>query len=568
MSRWVERGAILGFGLALAILAALIVVSHRDIGTLIETTQRVAQTRDVLTELERILAALTEAETGVRGFVLTGDEQHLATYHTATATTLDQQVKRLDELTAGNPAQQELLDLLRRRITERLELLRETIDSRQRLGPEGAWKNLLARRGKERMDAFRRIVVAMQAAEHDLLRRRTTEQAASTKRMVSTLSVGGAVAFLVITLAYARVRRDLFRRRRAEEALQRTSTKLTGWVGTLDERGREISLLGEMGDLLQSCRAPEEMYGVIAQFAPQLFPGAPGMLGVLTASKNLVEVVATWGDGFIGDRIFPPKTCWALRRGRLHAVEDPDAGPLCGHLGTPVLTGYLCVAMTAQGEPFGVLHLRDAPLEPGAADVPKHVKESKRQLALGVAQHIALALANLGLRETLRRQAIRDPLTDLFNRRYMEESLDREIRRAARNKTPLGIIMLDIDHFKRFNDSYGHEAGDVLLRTVAGFLKTHVRGEDIACRYGGEEFTLILPGAPREVSTQRAEFLREGVKELLVTHDGQTLGPVTVSLGVAIFPDHAATGDGVLRAADAALYRAKQEGRNRVVIAG
>jgi diguanylate cyclase (GGDEF)-like protein len=191
-----------------------------------------------------------------------------------------------------------------------------------------------------------------------------------------------------------------------------------------------------------------------------------------------------------------------------------------------------------------------------------------RQLAETVADRVSLALVNLRLRETMRQQSIRDPLTNLFNRRYLEETLERETQRAARRGLPLGIIMLDIDHFKNFNDTFGHAAGDALLRELGTFLRLHVRQEDIPCRYGGEEFTLILPEATRDVTRQRAETLCREVAQLRVQHAGQPLGAVTLSLGVAVFPDQGATGETVLRAADAALYAAKRLGRNRVAVAG
>ncbi len=182
------------------------------------------------------------------------------------------------------------------------------------------------------------------------------------------------------------------------------------------------------------------------------------------------------------------------------------------------------------------------------------------------AGQIALSLAKLRLRETLRLQSIRDPLTGLFNRRYMEESLARELRRAARNQRSLGAIMLDLDHFKRFNDTFDHEAGDALLRELGDFLRTRTRCEDIACRYGGEEFALILPEASVEVTRQRAERLRTEFKHLNVEHRGQSLGTVTLPLGIAVFPEHGTSVEDILWAADRALYRAKEEGRDRVVI--
>jgi diguanylate cyclase (GGDEF)-like protein len=168
--------------------------------------------------------------------------------------------------------------------------------------------------------------------------------------------------------------------------------------------------------------------------------------------------------------------------------------------------------------------------------------------------------------EALRELSVRDPLTGLFNRRYLEETLNRELWRAARNQRPVGIIMLDLDHFKRFNDTYGHGGGDALLREVGGFLGKHVRGSDIACRYGGEEFTIILPDATLEITRQRAEELRQGAQQLALQLDGAESDPVTFSLGVAGFPTHGNTGSEVLAAADAALYQAKAAGRDRVVV--
>jgi diguanylate cyclase (GGDEF)-like protein len=198
---------------------------------------------------------------------------------------------------------------------------------------------------------------------------------------------------------------------------------------------------------------------------------------------------------------------------------------------------------------------------------PGQLTRAKQQLAVTVARQISLSLANLKLYESLQHQSIRDPLTGLFNRRYLEESLTREIHRASRDRQSLGIIMLDVDHFKRYNDTFGHEAGDAVLRELGLFLKKHIRSSDIACRYGGEEFMLILPEASLEHSIERAEQLREGIKHLNLEHHRQPLGGITLSLGVAVFPDCGLTGEAVIRAADAALYRAKIQGRDRTVAA-
>jgi len=244
----------------------------------------------------------------------------------------------------------------------------------------------------------------------------------------------------------------------------------------------------------------------------------------------------------------------------MHWVENSRSGLTCRHVHHVPQDGYLCIPMMAQSEAIGVLHL----MQPDNIQMT----ETKQRMAVTMSEHIAMALSNLRLHETLRSQSIRDPLTGLFNRRFMEESLELEIRRAARNQRPLGMIMIDLDHFKYFNDNFGHEAGDLLLKELGALLRGNIRGEDIACRYGGEEFTLILPEGTGAVTRQRAEFYKEAIQRLDVHYRGRPLGRVTASMGVAIFPDHGRTAKALIEAADKALYRSKSAGRDRVTLAG
>ncbi|MBI3405770.1 MAG: diguanylate cyclase [Acidobacteria bacterium] len=354
--------------------------------------------------------------------------------------------------------------------------------------------------------------------------------------------------------------RDISARRETELALQDANEKLSAWVHELHQRTSEITQLGELGELLHTCVNAEEAYPIIARACEKLFPEETGALCVLAASRNLADAVAVWGDSGHGERVFPPEQCWALRRGRIHLIDGPKAGPLCQHVTETPAGGSICVPMMAQGEAMGILHLQRASEGAGWSD-------SKQKLAVTVADHVGLALANIQLRESLRIQSIRDSLTGLFNRRYMEESLERELRRAARQHRPLGIIMLDVDYFKRFNDTFGHEAGDTLLREVGQFLQSRTRGEDIACRYGGEEFTLILPDATMDITRQRAEQIRNEVRHLNLNHRGNPLGSISVSAGVAVFPRHGMEVADLLRSADRALYEAKSEGRDCVRLA-
>lgn len=360
------------------------------------------------------------------------------------------------------------------------------------------------------------------------------------------------------------LRDEVQERRQAEEAAQAAHAKLTEWVEEMKRRNERIAIVNEMGDLLQSCHTLDEAYPIIQRSLTQLFPTESGAMYLLSPSKDVVEAIASWGGLAADEASFARDECWAMRRGRAHRVDDIKNNLLCAHIHNPRDDClYLCLPMIAGGDALGLLHLR-FDLKTGA----EGVDAQQQQLALTAAEHIALALSNLNLREVLLQQSIRDPLTKLFNRRYMEETLTRETHRAKRNDTLLGLIMLDVDHFKQFNDTYGHEAGDAVLKNIAHFMKTHSRGEDIPCRYGGEEFTLILPGASLEDTRLRAEQMREGAHDLRVVFGTEVLPSITISLGVAVFPTHGSNGEAALQVADAALYKAKQNGRNRVEVAG
>lgn len=202
-----------------------------------------------------------------------------------------------------------------------------------------------------------------------------------------------------------------------------------------------------------------------------------------------------------------------------------------------------------------MLHLRSAVA----------VDEPVVQRAAVFAEQVGMALANLQLREKLRNQSIRDPLTGLFNRRYAEETLTRELHRAARGGQTLAVLAIDVDHFKRFNDTFGHEVGDRVLRELGGLLMRSIRGGDVASRIGGEELLVILPDAQVEGALARAEQIRLKVSQLEIRHLDRPIGAITISIGVALFPAHGQRAEVLLRAADVALYQAKHQGRDRVV---
>jgi diguanylate cyclase (GGDEF)-like protein len=280
----------------------------------------------------------------------------------------------------------------------------------------------------------------------------------------------------------------------------------------------------------------------------------------------LHEPVAIWGENRPGDQGLQARECWSLRLGKMYLVDASMPGVLCTHVKSPLQTVSLCIPLVAQGETLGLLHLLfNSGWLSLPADARERQKRHKQQLAIAVAENLALSLANFKLRDTLYIQSIHDYLTGLYNRRYMAELLEKELHRMARKKLPAGIVIIDIDRFKGFNDRFGHEAGDMVLREFSLFLRKNIREEDFACRYGGDEFVIILPETSLENARQRAEQLRAGIKHMTIQFRGATLDMVTLSLGVACYPNHGLTAEALLRTADAALYRAKAEGRDRVV---
>jgi len=358
--------------------------------------------------------------------------------------------------------------------------------------------------------------------------------------------------------------RDISERKQAEAQLREANQSLAERVQELDRRSKEISLLSEMGSWLQSCQTADEAYAVIGKAAEQLFPEWSGALYVISASRNAVDAVADWGKPSGSERVFGPDDCWALRRGQPHWYAVGGKSTNCRHINAARIVKALCVPLMAQSEALGILTLQLLPAQGQPEPISLPADGAERRLAAVLAEHVCLALGNLKLRETLKNQSIRDPLTGLFNRRYMEDSLERELSRANRNKGSVAIIMMDLDRFKRFNDTFGHQAGDALLRAFGDFLIKNTRGQDIACRYGGEEFAVVLSDTTLAGALKRADILREEVRQLKVHYGGQLLGMVSISVGLALFPDHGTTIAEVLRAADQALYSAKREGRDRV----
>lgn len=326
----------------------------------------------------------------------------------------------------------------------------------------------------------------------------------------------------------------------------------------IQDRTREIELLHRFANMLTACNSITEAQQVVEDIIPRILGNLNGAVSMIRSSRNLLEIKLDWGGIWPGSHSYSPDECWALRKGKYHLANDNYTTLACSHMHTVGNDQTLCIPLIAHGNTIGLMHLylRD-----------QVFSNEKMQLAFTVAEHLGLALANLNLQDKLRQQAIRDPLTGLYNRRFLEESMQQEMMRAKRHSQPVSILALDIDHFKRFNDNFGHDAGDYVLKTLSSVLLSSIRGEDILFRTGGEELTLMLTNTSTEQALNVGNKLCAIVRDLHLVFHESTLGKITMSIGIATFPIHCDDADSLLKQADTALYYAKEKGRDQCIVA-
>ncbi len=351
------------------------------------------------------------------------------------------------------------------------------------------------------------------------------------------------------------VARNISDRKLQEAAINATNEQLKRGMAILKARHHDLTYLQEVGEVLQTCKTLTECWRIIGDLLQPLFPRCGGE--IFAREGDRLKRLVAWGNHSSHATEFDLDQCWALRRGRTHIMGFDPLNLTCEHYETCVpRSPFLCLPLQSQGQLLGVFSLHAA----DSADLDDH----KQQLAAMVAEQLSLTWVNLNLRAILREESIRDPLTQLFNRRYLEETLERELARAQRDRLSLGILMADLDYFKQINDTYGHPAGDLVLKGVAQLLQQRSRPSDIPCRLGGEELVLVLPGAAFSTTWQRAQELCAAVQALEFHWGNRPLPPISISVGVASFPTHGETMRQLLDVVDQALYRAKTRGRNRV----
>ncbi|HET7873510.1 MAG TPA: GGDEF domain-containing protein, partial [Terriglobales bacterium] len=339
----------------------------------------------------------------------------------------------------------------------------------------------------------------------------------------------------------------------AEQTALLAQTKLEGSLLQLQSETENSKLLNEIQADLQICSNADESYKVTAAYLQKVIRSSAGTVFAIDNARYQMTIGATWGgQQHLPLRGYSTEDCCAVRGGRPHSHLEDTCGLVCRHFAGDGPKVYICFPLSALGETLSLLHV--------SADSAAQFSPSRIALIQQIGEYTALRLANLKLREKLQDQSIRDPLTGLYNRRFLETTLEQHLQRTGDSHAGTGIIMADIDGFKGFNDTFGHEAGDYVLKEVGALLRRSVRGQDIVCRYGGEEFLTVIPESSPESVCERAELMRTAISRLQLEHSGRPLGKVTASFGVSFSQDGSLTSEMLLRHADEALYIAKRSG--------
>ncbi len=541
-----------GFSAAAAILTAVAALVVYTAQRFIDDSRWVAHTSTVLMQVDSIATSERTAIAAQRGYLLTAALDLRAEFWDAKAE-VPQQLRALEVIVEHAPVADQLKKL-KSKLDQRLSLATTTVDVYDRQGLPSA-QTFIQTNGSRELDLqIHALLADIRAQEMQLLdaRRQKSERSAN---LLLGAAIGGIPLSLIMLGAVYRVLvRENAERRKSEQLASASATNFRKISG-------EMAALSKHAGMLQSCAGTPELLALTREALTTLLPGVAGTVYLLRASRDHAEAAVTWGQHTAISGDLPlPSDCWAVRRNQLYSCDDVRSCVACAHVEPPlanVAAATACLPLAAQGEMMGWLYLS------GAAPGPLPGLE----LALQAAEQFSLALANFRLQEELRNQSIRDPLTGLYNRRYLEESLAREIARCQRRKLPLVVLMLDLDNFKAFNDHHGHPGGDTLLASFGRLLQANCRPEDIACRFGGEEFTVILPEADKDIGLQRAKIILAAAAQMVVSHQGVPLGGITTSIGMSVLPEHGTTGPALLEAADKALYQAKSDGRNRASVA-
>lgn len=519
----------------------------------------VVQTYEAISQLDQAEVLEREAISSQRAYLLTNRPETRQHYWNSSALSITK-LRGLQDMVQDNKVQSARVLVLNQIVERRLSLAAEVIDIHDARGLSVAQAFILTNGSLELDEKINVLGLQIREAEAKLLVQRNASMQESRRSLYFSAIVGIPVSLLIITIIYRLLRRENSQRERVELQSSKNNLELRDSLAQLEQLSQQMRLLTSYTGMLQSCGNSDEVLDVTRQALMNMMPNTACSIYFTRASRDHAEIVLSWGQHLAPSDALPsPDDCWAMRRHQPYFVHDLHDAVKCPHIENPAPdqhTSTACLPLSAQGESLGWVYL--------SAEAGQLPAES---LLITSTEQLSLALANLRLKEKLKQQSIRDPLTHLFNRRYLEESFERELARCKRRNLPLSLLMIDLDHFKKFNDTYGHPGGDALLSHFGRLLNSLCRREDIPCRYGGEEFVMLLPECDMYSAKARAITINQVTTEMQITHQDISLASVTASIGVATFPIHGLDINELIKAADLALYRAKALGRNRTEVA-
>lgn len=550
---------LLGFLLAALILGLVGLVVVLSVSREQQDYVKVQHSYEVISQLDQAEVFEREAIVSQRGYLLTSRPESRQNYWKSSELSIAK-LRGLQDLVQDNTTQSTRVFELNKIVERRLALAAKTIDIHDAEGLPAAQAFILTNGSLEMDEKINKLGQQIRQAEAKLLVLGSASMQQSRRTLYFSAILGIPISLIIITLIYRLLRRENYQRERAELLANKSNLELRDSVLRLEHVSKQMSLLTQYTGMLQSCNNSEDVLDISRQSWATMMPESAGSIYLVRASRDHAEIAVSWGLHRASSNALPgPEDCWAMRRHQPYILYDLHNSVKCAHIEVPpadLRTDTACIPLSAQGESMGWVYI--------SAEAGKLPDES---LLKSSAEQLSLALANLRLKEKLKQQSIRDPLTHLFNRRYLEESFERELARCKRRNLPLSLLMIDLDHFKKFNDTHGHPGGDALLADFGRLLRSLCRREDIPCRYGGEEFVMLLPECDIDCAKTRAITINQATAELQVKHQNLDLATVTASIGVATFPDHGLDINELIKAADAALYRAKALGRNRTELA-
>ena len=527
--------------IAIVCAAAAVVITGFEVTT--NQQSRLHKAQSANQELRAVLVALIDAETGVRGYVITGKPEYLEPFHSGSQILDTIATDRLEEVDSFAKAEARSA-IPSESIRELRRAWNWALAQAERGSLGTAQADLETSHSKVLMDDLRRSIGGVLTL-HERENESDWQRIGTEQGWVILLDlIGAVVAIAALVFAFDRAIRDAARRLHA--------------VRDGAKAARQIKLLLVMAEMLQGAVDRDDANEVLRGSAMQLLPELDGALYVLNSSRDRLDLSTTWKgpssdtteQSWLGH--IAPASCWALKRGKAHLSDNGPGALRCAHArGDDASLG---IPMSARGEVYGLLEVTTTGADAGVR------LAAARPLAAALADSMSLALSSISLREKLRNQALRDPLTGLYNRRFLEEMLERIAADSERRRASFSAVMLDLDHFKALNDRFGHATGDAVLRQVANVILATIRNTDVACRYGGEEIALLMPDCDLEMALAKAELIRVAVEN--ASSDGR-LPAVTASLGIASIPETCGRPEDLLSAADAALYEAKNQGRNK-----